>query len=337
MKPIVALLAALPFAVASFAVHAAATPAAGPASRNFAATVPAAALTRVRINALVGDVHVRVGAANAVRVRLHAEPGNHAHFIFDWTYGRSASALPASLHLVSRRAGGVLLLCLASRHANGCRVNVNAPSAKTKNGGSSGGHTTVVSPFGNVVVNGNGSHTGWKANWTVTLPARLALKLDLAVGDGEIKGVGGGVNAQIGVGHLNAELPRGPVSANVGVGHIEAEVGSADYGPVNLTSGVGHVEFDVNGVRITSGFEHHVTASSQKLTGSGTTAYTLQSGVGHVTLKLGVKGLPSLPPSAVSTPQATSAPTPASRTKPSAPTSAPRTTSAPRAATTARL
>src|SRR5699024_983684 len=210
----------------------AATPAANPASRNFAATIPAAGLTRVRLGAMVGQVHVRAGATNAVKIRVHAEPHGQGHFIFEWTYGPSTNTLPAGLHLVSRRVDGTLYLCLASKRANGCKLNVKAPSAKTKNAGVQKGRTIVINPFSGQVAANGGNHPGWESDWTITLPARLALKLDLDVGKADIAGVVGGVNAQVDVGKLDATLPRGPLAGSVDVGSIEAEVGSADYGAV---------------------------------------------------------------------------------------------------------
>ncbi len=307
MNRILTLLAVLPFAAPAFAATAAPTPPANPASRNFAATIPATGLTRVSLGATVGQVNVRAGAGNAVKVRVHARPGSHGHFIFDWTFGPSGNKLPADLHLVARRENGTLLLCLASRRTNGCNSNIKTPSAKTQSG-ESGETYIAVNPLSGQVVEG-----GWKSQWTVTLPARLALKLELDVGKAEIGGVGGGVNANVDVGKLDVKLPRGPLKASVDVGGVDAEVGSADYGLVDLSADIGHVAFDVNGNRITTGFKHETTGASQRLTGPGTTAYTLQSNVGSVTLKLGVRGLPSLPSIAASAPGATSASAPASR------------------------
>ncbi|MGH8128802.1 MAG: hypothetical protein ACRETC_10690 [Gammaproteobacteria bacterium] len=250
------------------------------ATKTFSATAPATGLTSVKLTAGVGTVHVTTANTGTVSIKAKAEPGNHMHFIFDWTTGPSANTLPADLHLVTRREGSQLIISLAT----GAGSAPAAASADT-------GHDRTTFNIGGHSYN-TGDNSGWKADWTLVLPARLALDLTVGVGKAQVGGVSGGVQARIGVGKLNITLPQGPVQANVGVGKINAFVTSADYGNVKLTAGVGHVEFDVNGQRNKTGYEKHFTAAEQKTSGSGKTDYTLKSGVGDVELELGVKNLP---------------------------------------------
>lgn len=261
-KP-VAAAAALILAAAAGPLYAAA-PAGTPAPRTFSQSLAATGLSAVHLVTGVGDVHVTGAATDKVTVTVSAEAGQGGHFIFNWTSGPSGSSLPAGLHLVTARAGQTLTIRLA---------------------GASNKQVVVTTPSGGRGITINGS--GWKAQWHVVLPARLALTLDGDVGSADVRGIRGGLTAKLSVGTLTATLPAGPVSADVGVGKISADVGSPDYGDVSLTAGVGDVAFTVRGSKVETGYEHHITAGSQHVTGPGTTRYRLAVGTGHVELNLG--------------------------------------------------
>ncbi len=316
MKLLIPALAALLAVALVPPAHATNQKAAHAATRNFAATLPATALTRVKLNVPIGKIRVHTAHADTVQVHVGAHPGSYEqfHFIFDWSdTGRSSQSLPRGLHLVKSISDGTLTLCLTSPDTDGCS-NEAATAAGSSNKGFHIGYSSSK--------DSGDSHGDWKADWNITLPARLALKINLGVGDGKIEGIGGGVNADVGVGSLDAKLPRGPLKVDVGVGHIEADIGKADYGSVQLGAGIGHVAFQVNGQQVHTGRKQNHAGSKLKLQGSGTTAYHLMAGIGHVTLKLGVPGLsnPSLAAStpAASPPQAssTSAPVPVSASAP---------------------
>ncbi|MGA7966225.1 MAG: hypothetical protein WCB49_10110 [Gammaproteobacteria bacterium] len=243
-------------------------------------TASAAGLTGVKLTAGVGSIHITTSSADTVSIKVAAEPSDNMHFIFDWTTGPSANSLPAGLHLVTRREGSQLVVSLAT----------GAGSAASASSADSGHKKTTIDVSGHTYTTGD--NPGWKADWTLVLPVRLALDLTVGVGKAQITGVGGGLRARIGVGKLTAQLPRGPVDANVGVGDVKAFITGADYGTVKLTAGVGHVEFDVNGQRNKTGYTSHFTSAEQQVNGSGKTGYSLKSGVGHVDLEIGVKDLP---------------------------------------------
>lgn len=266
MRHPIAFLAAVLLAGAPGALYAAGAAQAGP-TRSFATEVPATGLARVKLVVGVGSVDVKAGPVDAVKVTVTALPGNHGHFIFNWSTGTSAGAIPADLHLVTEREGKTLVIRLAGAD------------------GSSSGHAIVIGPFGT-----ESGNNGWKGDWTVVLPARLALALEGGVGSFRIRGVAGGVNAKIGVGSLDATLPNGPATIDNGVGRVKLDVASAAYGTVDLTAGVGDVAFTVNGRTNRTGYEHRFVASTQQVTGSGHTNYTLKVGTGHVVLNLGVNG-----------------------------------------------
>ncbi len=262
------LLAASPFAFAAQSSNGNAD-----AAHSFSKTVSAAGLTSIKFDTKVGNIHITAANTDTVSIKATAVPSDHMHFIFDWTIGPSANELPAGLHLVARREGTQLVISLAT----GAGSTAAAASADN-------GHDTM-----NINIDG---HSNWKTNWTLTLPARLALDLTVGVGKAEVVGLAGGLRANIGVGKLDLQLPQGPVDASVGVGNIKTAITSADYGKVNLTAGVGRIEFDINGRTNGTGYEKHFTSAKQQVNGPGKTDYTLKAGVGHVYLYLGVKNMP---------------------------------------------
>ncbi len=242
----------------------------GDMTRTFSKTIPAVGLTGVKLTAQVGTIRVVTANTDTVNIKAVAESGSHMHFIFDWTTGSSTTKIPTDLHLVTRREGTQLVVSLAT-------------NASTAGSTASENNTTSF----NI-----GSNSGWKTDWTLVLPARLALDLTVGVGKAKVTGVKGGLQAHIGVGKLRAQLPQGPVNATIGVGNIKIFITRADYGKVKLTAGVGDVEFDVNGHTSDTGYKKNFTAADQQVSGRGKTDYMLKSGVGHVDLELGVKNLP---------------------------------------------
>lgn len=307
MKTLFALCVALSLAALSAPIFAA-----NANSHSFEKTVPAAGISRLDLEGSVGEVHIKAADTDTIKVKAEAKPGNHIHFIFDWTVGnKPAGQLPEGLHLVMASANGTLTPCLTVVPGNsGCSAELAASSSSAQ-------HSTSVTigPLGNVRVN-NSNHS-WKADWTIVVPAHLAVKLKLNVGSAEVQGIAGGLSAKINVGHLNATLPRGPIDAKVDVGHIDAKVGSADYGPVKLQSNIGDTTFSVHG-------RHIATPQKQTLHGSGETSYTLTTNIGHIGLELGVAGLSKMPP--VKTPVTSTSPAPTTTAAPASvavPTTAP--------------
>lgn len=263
MNQRIAILVAAILAASPGALYAATAPAQAP--QTFTATAPATGLTAVELTVGVGDVSVSAGKADTVKITVTAEPGGSGHFIFNWTTGTSSGPIPADLHLVTERQGTRLVVRLVG-------------------GNGAGGGPVIVSPMGTM-----GDHN-WKGHWSLVVPPRLALSLKGGVGKFSISGIAGGLTAKVGVGDVEAALVSGPVDASIGVGKISADVASPEYGDVTLTTGVGDVSFTVNGSKVDSGYEHHFTSATQHAQGTGTTAYRLEAGTGHVELNLGVKG-----------------------------------------------
>ncbi len=228
---------------------------AGPA-HLVTASVPARGTKSLHLTVRVGSLRVTTGNTNTVKVRVQAVEGSSGHFIFTWRTHTGKPELPANLRLLMHRSGNTLQLCLGTDSCSGSETHVE-------------------------------SVNGWAAHWDVVVPKRFHVKVDAGVVDARILGIRGGLDANIGVGKLEATLPSGPVSAKIGVGKLDVAVASPDYGAVDLATGVGDASFWVKGRKITDGFHREFTSSSQHTAGKGTTSYELKAGTGHVVLRLG--------------------------------------------------
>jgi hypothetical protein len=86
--------------------------------------------------------------------------------------------------------------------------------------------------------------------WTVTLPARLALALDLNAADARVEGIEGGVEAEVNVGSLHIEVPAGDVDATMNVGDVVVRTASVSVGSVVTSANVGDTALWVDDLRI---------------------------------------------------------------------------------------
>lgn len=96
-------------------------------------------------------------------------------------------------------------------------------------------------------------------HWTVALPPAIAVTSHMNVGELNVNGIAGGVEANLNVGNVRLNVPGGPLKINANVGKIQASVRSLDYSDIALGASVGKVGLTVEGVS---------TGSVQK-TGSG--------------------------------------------------------------------
>jgi len=117
----------------------------------------------------------------------------------------------------------------------------------------------------------------FEETWTIELPARLALDLDVGVGDVEVRGLAGSLTIDAGVGDIVAEGLSGNVSIDVGVGDATVRAASVHYGSVSGSGGVGDAKLTVHGKSISSsGF----VGKSAKWTGDGEHVIEISMGVG---------------------------------------------------------
>lgn len=124
---------------------------------------------------------------------------------------------------------------------------------------------------------------GWEADWSVTVPATVAIRLDAGVGDVRIAAVGGGITADLGVGDVTLFDVKGDILVDVGVGEVEVTAAWSDFGAVRLGCGVGKTALRTPaGRQVGKGF----AGSSLSVNGPGSARLEVDTGVGAVTVLL---------------------------------------------------
>jgi hypothetical protein len=123
----------------------------------------------------------------------------------------------------------------------------------------------------------------FEERWTLEVPARLALELEIGVGDVEVRHLAGGVDLEAGVGDVVIEVSQGDVLIDVGVGNATVTAPAHAYGRVTSSSGVGDGRLSVGGERIQGeGFVGH----SASWSGQGSHRLEIEVGVGDARVTL---------------------------------------------------
>jgi hypothetical protein len=123
----------------------------------------------------------------------------------------------------------------------------------------------------------------FEEHWTIELPDRLSLDLELGVGDVEIRGMSGGLKIEAGVSDMLVEATSGDVTLELGVGDATVRAPAHAYRSATCTGGVGDARLEVRGERISSeGFVGH----SASWTGDGDHTLKVEVGVGDANVKL---------------------------------------------------
>ena len=123
----------------------------------------------------------------------------------------------------------------------------------------------------------------FEEQWTIQAPARLALMLDLGVGDAEIVGIAGDIEVDAGVGDVRIDAAGGDVYLDLGVGDARVVAEAAAYGVVECSGGIGDSRIDVGERRVSSdGFMGHSTSWR----GDGPASIEIEAGVGDVVVIL---------------------------------------------------
>ncbi|HSC47858.1 MAG TPA: hypothetical protein VLG68_07215 [Gammaproteobacteria bacterium] len=220
---------------------------AGPIARTLNADIPAAGLDTLALRVGVGAVHLTAAGDDRVHVvvKLRQKEQEFLWF-FHWASSGSAQDIAAA-SITQERQGGRLSL------------SIKYPSKDDEE--------------------------DLKQEWQVQLPARLAAKVDMNVGELSIEGNAGGVDAKLNVGELSIDSLRGPLSASVNVGEIRVKSASAQHGEISLSSNIGDAELYIKGEK--SGSKSHGgLGNSLSLEGSGPDNMKLSVNIGEVSLRL---------------------------------------------------
>lgn len=84
-------------------------------------------------------------------------------------------------------------------------------------------------------------------HWEIRIPARLALDVELNVGQARLEGAAGGVDAEVNVGELEIDVPAGSIDAEVNVGEIDIRSATKSPGEFDLESNIGDARLAIDG------------------------------------------------------------------------------------------
>ncbi|HKV97529.1 MAG TPA: hypothetical protein VJR90_08590 [Gammaproteobacteria bacterium] len=217
-------------------------------TRTLTADVSASGIETLAITAGVGELRVTSSADDAVHVSVRLEQKSREFlWFFHWQSSTTTREIQ-SAQIVQQRQGDHLGLSLGS-------------SSKLD--------TNQV-----------------KQHWDLQIPARLALALNMKVGQVNVQGVAGGVNVNLNVGEIDVDVPHGPLQASVNVGQISATSATSAPGPINLSSDIGEAAVFIQGKRVRGGGRHSGLGRRIHLSGSGPDSMKLDVNVGEVDLRL---------------------------------------------------
>ncbi len=143
--------------------------------------------------------------------------------------------------------------------------------------------TTVEGRTLEIQVRSESDDRRFEERWRIRLPARLAVQLDVGVGDVIVEGVSGGVRLDSGVGDVRLTVPGGDIEVDSGVGDVDVRSFAAAYGRIEGSGGVGDAELRIDGRRIG---EDGFVGSSLEWRGEGPSRIEVDTGVGDITIRL---------------------------------------------------
>lgn len=125
-----------------------------------------------------------------------------------------------------------------------------------------------------------------KQNWTIEVPARLAVKVRMKVGELSLSGMSGGVDAKLEVGQVTLKTLRGPIKASVNVGQIRATSGSTQPGNIHLSSSIGDAHLQMPNWNDNDNADRTGLGRTVNVAGKGPDSMDLQVNIGDVRLQI---------------------------------------------------
>jgi len=208
-----------------------------------------AGATRLALDAGVGSLTVKVGAADTVRWRVELEADADGGWFSSRRHERDIlDAIAAAKVEATVRGETVELLLDLPRGADEDDI---------------------------------------EQRWTIEVPAGFAARVALDVGDLKVTGLGGGVRAAVDVGNITLDLPGGAIEATVDVGGIDIVSAVAPSGDIDLAVDVGDVELELDGRRIRGDHEDYGPGESLRLSGKGGDRVRARVDVGDIDASIG--------------------------------------------------
>ncbi len=223
--------------------------------RVLEADIPVTGLNTVVVTAGVGELHITPSSDDAV----------HVHVVL----GQKSRDFLWFFHWQSRATTQEIRAAQISRKQQGQRLVLS-----------------LTTP-------GNLDNDSVKQKWIMQVPARMAVDLNMKVGEATIDGVAGGVQAYLDVGALNVDVPHGSLSAKLNVGQISVTTGTTQPGNILLSSNIGEAVLYMNGKYISHAGEHSGLGRSVNLDGSGPDSMHLSVNIGEVDLRIESSAKPS--------------------------------------------
>lgn len=125
-----------------------------------------------------------------------------------------------------------------------------------------------------------------KQIWTIQLPARLAVKVRMKVGEMNLQGVSGGVDAKLEVGQLTIETPGGPIRASVNVGQIRATSATTQPGAIRISSNIGDARLEMPNWQDQDKGDHTGLGRTIRVSGTGSDNMDLDVNIGDARLRI---------------------------------------------------
>ncbi|MGH8282992.1 MAG: hypothetical protein ACRESE_04015 [Gammaproteobacteria bacterium] len=127
--------------------------------------------------------------------------------------------------------------------------------------------------------------SGVNEHWTIALPASVHINSHLSIGDLDVNGITGGVDANMNIGKVLLDVPGGPLKITANVGKIRATAHSLNYSAVTLSANVGKTALTVDGVSVG---DHQTSGAGDALSfkGGGKDTINLQVNTGKIDLAL---------------------------------------------------
>lgn len=217
-------------------------------TRTLTAEIPAHGILTLAVTAGVGELRVTPSNDEAVHVSVRLEQKSREFlWFFHWQSNTTTREIQ-SAQIVQQHSGDRLELSLGSSN----KLDTNQV----------------------------------KQHWTLQIPARLALSINMKVGQVNVNGITGGVRTNLNVGAIDLDTPRGPMNASINVGQISATSASTQLGPIDLSSDIGEAALFRDGKPVRHGGRHTGLGRSVHVAGDGPDRMHLSVNVGEVDLRL---------------------------------------------------
>ena len=193
---------------------------AGREPKTLRATIDAAQLHALQLQAGEGEIAIRASADDAVHVEVVVAPGR-----------RGAEGF----------ADRVRSWFLASRYREDADLVHATEILQEVNGG-----TLELDLTPDLATRKDRVHE----RWTIEIPARFEIGVRMDVGDASITDATGGVRARVAVGTITIDVPAGDVDARINVGDVKVHTGAPAVGDVLVDADVGGADLWVDGGRV---------------------------------------------------------------------------------------